>query len=127
TVTFTASNGLSGSATTTITVTNIDRAPVVTAPATASVAENAPLTVNVSASDPDGDAIVSLTATGLPAGATFTPGTGSTSGVLSWTPTFAQSGSYDVTFTASNALAGSSSTTITVTNTDRAPVVIAPA
>src|SRR5204863_5608517 len=69
TVTFTASNALSGSATTVLTVTNSDRAPTVTAQATATVAENASLTVSVTAADLDGDAIGSLTATGLPSGA----------------------------------------------------------
>src|SRR6185369_349832 len=126
-VTLTARNALSASRTTAITVTNVDRAPVVTAPATASVAENGLLTVNVTVADPDGNEITSLTATGLPAGATFTPGPGNTSGTLSWTPGFSQAGSYNVTFTASNALNGSSATAITVTNTDRAPVVTAPA
>src|SRR6185369_17056625 len=125
-VTFTASNALPGSGTTAITVTNTDRAPVVTAPGTASVAENGLLTVNVTVADPDGDGITSLTATGLPAGATFTPAPGNTSGTLSWTPAFSQAGSYNVTFIASNALAGSGTTAITVTNTDRAPVVTAP-
>src|SRR5436309_6698218 len=127
TVTFTASNALSGSASTVITVTNVDRAPVVTAPATATAAENSLLTVSVTASDPDGQAITSLNAAGLPAGASFTPGGGNTTGTLTWTPSFAQAGSYTVTFTASNALSGSASTVITVTNVDRAPVVSAPA
>jgi len=127
TVTFTASNALSGSSSTAITITNVDRAPVVTSPATATVAENAPLTVNVTVSDPDGQAITTLTASGLPAGATFTPVANKTSGTLSWTPSFSQSGSYTVTFTATNALSGSSSTAITVTNVDRAPTLSAPA
>src|SRR6185369_10196807 len=126
-VTLTASNALSGSGTTAITVTNADRAPVITAPATATVAENGLLTVNVTATDPDGEPITSLTATGVPAGATLTSGPGNASGTLSWTPGFSQAGSYSVTFTASNALSGSSTTAITVTNTDRAPVVTAPA
>jgi hypothetical protein len=127
TVTFTASNALTGSASTTITVTNVDRAPVVSSPATATVAENAPLTVNVIASDPDGQAITTLTASGLPSGATFTAAANKLTGTLNWTPSFSQSGSYTVTFTATNALSGSSSTAITVTNVDRAPVVTAPA
>jgi parallel beta-helix repeat protein len=127
TVTFTASNALSGSASTTITVSNVDGPPVVTAPATATVAENALLTVDVTAADPDSDAITSLTATGLPAGATFTAAADHRSGTLSWTPDFQQSGTYSVTFTASNALSGSSTTTLTVTNVDRAPVVTATA
>ncbi|MGH7740978.1 MAG: PKD domain-containing protein, partial [Candidatus Eiseniibacteriota bacterium] len=93
-VTFTAANALSGSATTTFSVSNVDRAPVVSTPATAAVAENSPLSIAVTAADSDGDAISSLTASGLPPGATFTAGTGNTAGTLSWTPTFAQSGSY---------------------------------
>src|SRR6185503_5441102 len=124
---FTASNALSGSRTTAVTVTNTDRGPVVTAPATATVAENNLLTVNVTVADPDGDPITSLTATGVPAGATFTPGAGNTSGTLSWTPDFSNAGSYSVTFGASNVLSGSGTTAITVTNTDRAPVVTGPA
>jgi PKD repeat protein len=127
TVTFTAANALSGSASTVITVSNVDRAPAASAPATASTAEGSPLTVNVTASDPDGDAISSLTATGLPSGATFTAGPGNTTGTLTWTPGFAQAGSYTVTFTAANALSGSASTVITVTNEDRGPIVAAPA
>jgi hypothetical protein len=99
---------------------------VVTAPATASVAENVLLMVNITAADPDGDAITSLTAANLPPGATFTPNAQKTSGALSWKPNFAQSGSYTVSFTASNALSGSATTQITVTATDRAPVVTAP-
>jgi len=117
TVTFTASNSLTGSASTVITVSVPgDQAPVVTAPAARSIAEGQVLTVNVTAVDPDGDAITTLTASGVPSGATFTPGSGNTSGSLTWTPTFTQSGSYTVTFTAANALSGSASTAITVTN-----------
>jgi PKD repeat protein len=127
-VTFTAGNGAgeSGSATTTITVDPPDQAPVVSAPATKSGPENALLTVNVTASDPEGDPITSLTATGLPSGATFTAGSGNTSGTLSWTPSYTQAGSYTVTFSAANALTGSATTAITITNVDRAPVVTAP-
>jgi hypothetical protein len=125
-VTFTASNALSGSSSTQITITNVDRAPVVTAPAAASGPENALLTVNVTAADPDGQSITSLTATGLPTGATFTPNGSRTAGTLEWTPTFSQSGVHNVTFTATNALSGSSSTQITITDLDRPPVVGAP-
>jgi plastocyanin len=94
----------------------MDRAPVVTAPPTATVQETQALTVNVTAADPDGGAISSLTAAGVPAGATFTPGAGNTSGALAWTPATGDAGSYTVTFTATNALSGSASTAITVTN-----------
>jgi len=132
-VTFTASNAISGSATTAITVANVDRAPIVSTPATVSGAEQSLITFTVSASDPDADAIASLTAdlSALPAGnnAAFTTGAGNTSGTFTWTPTFAdgRGAPYTVTFTASNALSGSASTAVTVTNVDRALVVTAPA
>ena len=126
-VAFVASNALSATDTTVITVTNVDRAPLVTAPAAASVQENAPITVNVTASDPDGDPIESLTAVGLPGGATFTAGPGNTGGTFNWTPDFTQSGIYLVSFVAANALAGAYTTEITVGGSDRAPIVQAPA
>jgi hypothetical protein len=77
-----------------------DQPPVVSAPATATVAENALLTVNVTASDPDGQAISSLTASGLPAGATFTTGGGNTSGNPDLDPDVPAGGTYTITFTA---------------------------
>src|SRR5207244_2304846 len=101
-------------------------APVVATPATASGAENALSSFAVHAVDPDGDTITSLDATGLPGGANFTPDPGDTTGTFSWTPSFSQAGAYTVTFTAANALSGSGSTALTITNLDRAPVVIAP-
>ncbi len=132
TVTFTAANALSGSAVTDISVTPADRAPVLTVPAGVTATENQPLTVTVSASDPDGDALTSLTAAlaGLPAGnnATFVPNASNTAGSLTWTPSFADApGPYVVTFTAANALIATASITISVANVDRAPVVTAPA
>jgi PKD repeat protein len=125
-VTFTAANSLTASVTTAIKIVT-SGAPTVTSPATSTVAENSLLTVGVAASDPNGDPIASLTASGLPPGATFTAGSGNTSGTMSWTPSYTQAGTYNVTFTATNALADTSTTEITVTNVDRAPVVTAPA
>jgi hypothetical protein len=104
-----------------------DKPPVVAAPSTASTAENSAVSVNVSVSDPDGQPINSLVASGLPAGATFTADPGNATGHLTWTPSFSQAGTYPVSFTASNTSSGSATTTITVTNVDRAPVVTAPA
>ncbi len=109
-----------------------DQPPVVTAPATAGVAEGALLSVAVSASDPNGDPITSLTAdlTGLPAGnnAVFTAGAGNTTGILSWTPTSLDAGTYTLVFRAVAAgLTGQASTVVTVTNFDTAPIVTAPA
>src|SRR5207245_1955834 len=70
-VTFTVSDGsLTDSKSITITVNNVDQAPVVTAIGAKTVAEAATLAFTVTATDPDGDT-VTLAASGLPAGATF--------------------------------------------------------
>src|SRR5439155_7552736 len=82
TVTATAGT-LSTSASFTWTVTNVDRAPVVTAIANQTSAENATISLAVLASDPDGDA-VTFSATGLPSGLSIPPTTGVISGTLSY-------------------------------------------
>jgi hypothetical protein len=99
-----------------------DRAPVITVPATITVAEGNSLSVTLTASDPEGDAIASLTATGLPLGATFSSGAGNTTGRLDWTPGFQDAGTYPVTFIARNLLTGTATTTITVSNSNQAPL-----
>ncbi len=133
-VTFTAHNALTGTATTRIVVGGgSNRAPVVTVPHTASVAENALLTLSVGAADADGDAIASLSAdlSGLPAGndAVFAPNAGNTAGTLTWTPAagMGRAAPYTVTFTAANALAGADSTAITVDRTPVASLALSPA
>ena len=127
-VTFTASNALSGTATTQV---SIDRAPTVSAPRVAATLERQQVGVVVTVSDPDDDTITSLTAdlSALPAGndATFAPGAGNTSGTLMWTPSFEDSGSYAVTFTAHNGQSASTQTSVIVANVDRAPAIAAPA
>jgi hypothetical protein len=132
TVSFTAANTLSGSSSVAISVANVDRAPIVSSPTTRTTPEGGVMTISVTAADPDGQAVTSLVAdlSLLPLGnnAVFTPGPGNTSGTLTWTPSYVDAGGpYNVTFTASNALNQSQTTAITVTNTDRAPVVTAPA
>ena len=97
-----------------------------TAPATVGATEGTLLTFTVSAADPDGQIILGLVAAPLPTGATFTKNATNTSGTFSWTPAFGQNGTYNVTFTANNNLSGSATTTITVVEGDRAPVVTAP-
>ena len=103
-----------------------DLPPAVTAPSNQSVTEGDLLSFIVTAADPDQDAITSLTATPLPAGASFTPNGTYTSGTFNWTPTSDQSGQYDVVFTAMNALTGSASTHIMVLEGNAGPVTIAP-
>ena len=62
----------------------MNRAPVVSAIADQTSAENAAISLAVTASDPDGDA-VTFSATGLPPGLAINPATGVISGTLSYT------------------------------------------
>ena len=102
-------------------IVSADRAPAVTAPATVAGAEGSPLAVNVTAADPDGDAIASLAASGLPFGATFSSNPAHTAGTVDWTPDFSQAGAYTFTFTASNLLAGSAASAVNVADVNRPP------
>jgi parallel beta-helix repeat protein len=101
--------------------------PTLIAPVTATVAEGAALTITVQASDPWGQPIIYLAAelSGLPAenDAVFTPAANLSSGKLVWHPTYSDSGTYRVTFIASSPATTTATTTIHVTNTDRAPVI----
>lgn len=94
-----------------------DRAPVVTAPANVTAAAGFPLSFTIGASDPDGQAIQTLAASGLPPGAGFTANGARTAGTFTWTPSAGQVSAtpYEVAFTATNALSGSATTRITVT------------
>src|SRR5439155_324470 len=127
TVTFIAANVVSGSTTTKITVINLDRAPSIAAPLAAAVAETQQVSVTLHAADADGEAIQFLIAdlTNLPPGnhATFTVDPGDTTATLEWTPDYDAAGSYEVTFFASNGMSATAGTIITVSNTDRAPLV----
>ena len=74
----------------------------------------------VSARPTDGDAITNLWASGLPTGATFTPGAGNTNGTFSWanpSPT----GTYSVTFSSADN-DGVSSISVSIRVTNSAPV-----
>ena len=102
-------------------------APIVTAPSTVTGSIGTPISFTVTAADPDGDAIASLTAAPLPAGAAFTANGAKTSGTFAWTPSGSQAGTIGVTFTASNEGAGSATTTIVVGSGNQPPVVTAPA
>lgn len=126
-VVFTATSGtppLSGSTTTRIIVTDADRAPVVAAPETVEGAVGLLTTFTVNAADRDGDAITALSATPLPLGATFSANASNTSGTFSWVPSTGQVGNHSVTFTATNAGSGSSTTALTVTLGANEPPVI---
>lgn len=80
--------------------------PTISAPATATGTVGATLTIPVSASDSNPTEVVTLTATGLPTGATFTTtGTNPVSGLITWTPTI-----------------GHQSSTVMLTATDNEPI-----
>ena len=93
------SDGISSASTTTALDVAANRDPTVSAPATFLTAETIHRGFAVSCADPDGDAIVSLTATGVPAGATFVPNALLTGGLFDWTPAIGTAGDYTVTFT----------------------------
>ncbi|OGV46938.1 MAG: hypothetical protein A2X46_19230 [Lentisphaerae bacterium GWF2_57_35] len=119
TVTFTVSDGAAQDAETiTITVADVNQAPVLNAIGNQSVAEGSALTFSATGSDPDGQALF-FNAAPLPSGASFT-----TNGTFYWSPSYAQAGVYTVTFTVSDGAAQDAETiTITVANVNQAPVL----
>src|SRR5262249_21466772 len=123
TVTVTATDGgngvpanrLSGSQTFTLVVRATNAAPVVAGVADRTVAEGATLTVALSATDADGDA-VTWSGTDLPEGATIDPQTG----VFRWTPNFDQGGHHVITVRAGDGSAGgTTSFAVDVANVNR--------
>ncbi len=119
-VTFTASDGTAqDSETITILVQKPNTAPILAPIESLSVNENEPLSFSINATDADGDAI-SYSLTNAPSGANLTGQT------FSWTPSYSQAGSYDLTFVASDGRAQDSRTvTISVANINRPPVLAA--
>ncbi len=118
TITLTASDGtLSTSQTVSITVLNVDTAPVFSGFNSAyTINEAQPLVFPINAADPEGMP-VTLTVSGIPTGASFTGNT------FSWTPSYTQAGVYVVTATATDGTLSSTTTiTITVINVDTPPV-----
>jgi hypothetical protein len=85
------------SAATVVTSSTCNQAPVLDPIGSKSGYENMTLTFTIHATDPNSDPIT-YSATNMPATATL----GATTGVFSWTPTFADAGVYSVTFKASD-------------------------
>lgn len=109
-----------------ITVNNVNRAPIVAAIGNQTVSENSILQVNVSATDPDGT-VPSLSATGMPQGATFTDSHNGT-GIFTWAADFSDAGVYPgITIIATDVeqpgLTDERDFTVTVTNTNRKPSI----
>ncbi len=105
-----------------VTIGVSDQPPVLAAIGPKSVNENQALNFAVSATDPEAE-IPTLSATPLPSGASFIDN-GDGTGSFAWTPTYAQSGVYNVTFTASDGTnTDEEIVTITVNNINREPVI----
>jgi hypothetical protein len=113
-VTFTATDGglpaQASSVTITITVTDESRAPIIAPVEDRTVAEGGPVAFALTAVDPDGTPI-SWSSPQLPAGATLDP----VGGAFAWTPRYDQSGTYPLTFTATDAGVPARSSSVTVT------------
>ncbi|NWF70769.1 MAG: DUF4082 domain-containing protein, partial [Chloroflexi bacterium] len=124
TVQVTASDGLLATTISfTWNVTNTNRAPLVEAIGGQADAEGNPVSLLISASDPDGDTLT-FAATGLPDGLSINATTGEISGTLSFTA----AGTYSVEVTVTDngtpaPLATTISFTWNVSSTNRAPLV----
>ena len=117
-ITFTVEDGRGGidRETVTITVGDINRAPELATIGNQTVDEASVLTITLADSDADGDALT-LAVEGQPEGSSLSGRT------FRWTPTYSQSGEYEVTFTVEDGRGGIDRETITITvrNTNREP------
>jgi PKD repeat protein len=118
-VTFTCCNALCGSATTVITVNDVNRQPVITAPATASGMEGNPIaTITATATDADATNFLTITQAGKPASLTFTaqaPGPSPRTATITGTPAFGSGGTYSIVWTVNDGVGGTASTTTVFT------------
>jgi PKD repeat protein len=109
----------------TITVANVNHAPVLDAVGDRTVEEQVELSLLLTASDSDGDGL-SFAVANLPTGAQLTDN-GDGSALFSWTPSFAQAGNYQVRFIVTDdgspAASDSEEITITVGDVNRPPVL----
>ena len=123
---FIATDGeLSDTLLVTITVSDVNRPPVLDAVRDTAIAEGATLSLVIRASDPDGTTPV-LTATGLPLHATFSDNRNGT-GTFTFSPQSGQSGNYIVGFIASDGeLADSATTSIRVYHQNQIPEIFVP-
>src|SRR5262249_17642682 len=119
TIRFTASAGLHRTiGETTLLVAPGNQAPTLVRPVDRTVLQNAPMRIQLHASDSDGDPLT-FASPRLPFGAGLDPKTG----LFTWTPAFAQQGTYSVAFTVSDGPnTVSQMTNITLLHVDTPPV-----
>ncbi|MGH1365209.1 MAG: putative Ig domain-containing protein [Calditrichia bacterium] len=106
-----------------VTVNHVNRAPTLDDIANQTTDENQEVRFTINGSDSDTEDTGALTfgASGLPEGATFNP----TSRVFNWTPTFEQSGSYEILFNVSDSanLSDAKTVVLDVTHVNRTPTL----
>jgi len=119
-VTFRVSDGsLSDAETVSLTVANLNEAPVLDAIGSQTIHEGADLVLHITASDPDNDALV-YSVSGLPAGASFDVAQQR----FNWSPDFSQAGDFTVTFNVSDgALSDTETVAISVVNSNQSPTI----
>jgi PKD repeat protein len=126
--------GGTGSATTVLTIFNVNRSPVITAPATACEGVGSPIaTITATATDPDAGDILTITQAGKPADLTFTaqaPGVSPRTATITGTPGFTDAGNYNIVWTVNDGAGGTVSATTVLTigaGANQNPVITAPA
>src|SRR5262249_20620597 len=119
TVTFTVSDGLHQvSGQTTLLIAQGNQAPTLVRPADVTAGQGEPVRIPLQASDPDGDALT-FSSPNPPPGAALNPATG----LFTWTPGFAQQGTFAVPIAVSDGTNTATQTmNITVTHVDAPPV-----
>ncbi|WP_230971554.1 cadherin domain-containing protein [Nitrogeniibacter aestuarii] len=119
----TDAGGLTLDETFTVTVTDLNEAPSFTSSPVTGATEDAAYSYSITTTDPDSGATLTITATTLPSWLTFTDN-GDGTATLSGTPTNSEVGNHNVVLQVSDgSLADSQSYTITVSNTNDAPVI----
>lgn len=107
-------NGGTSTQTISITVNNVNRAPIVAEIGTQFVNEGTSLTLNITANDADGDALT-LTASNLPADFSTFTNTGNGAATLKFSPGFSNAGTYNnITITVTDGNSGTDSETFTL-------------
>ena len=112
--------GLASEQNAVITISDVNRVPVLNAVANSQVDEDAELKINLIGSDEDTDNTLTYSADNLPEGAALN----ASSGELTWKPSFAQAGDYSIVFKLSDGIETVSQTAeIKVDNVNRVPEI----
>ena len=118
-VTFYATDSDGNQASETVVISVLDTPtgspPAIDDPADRTALSDRVLSIPISADDPDGDS-ASFAPVSLPAGASLSP-----TGMLSWTPTIAQIGTHELSFTATDCTGESSGASVTIEVVSSAP------